>query len=69
MYRKMLTLSSRAKDLTNLANALGKIIDQERKAFGLDEDKGGDDGQAMGLAAEALLEAIKRSGKELSPPQ
>ncbi len=59
-YRKVLTLSSRAKDLTNLANALTKILDAERKAFNLDADGGGDVATEMGVEVELLLAEIRQ---------
>jgi hypothetical protein len=61
MFRKALTLGSRVSDLTNLANAISKILDAERKAFNLDADpneKGGGSGE-LGVELEVLLAALK----------
>ncbi|MCK4782119.1 MAG: hypothetical protein KAV87_00100 [Desulfobacteraceae bacterium] len=59
-YRKVLTLGARAKDITNLANALTKILDAERKAFNLDAEGGGGGDTEMGVEVELLLATIRQ---------
>lgn len=62
VFRKLLNLDGRTKTLTNLANALSRVIDAERKAFNMDGELGGpvNDGKGLGgVTPENLLSAVR----------
>ena len=66
-FRKLLNLDGRTKTLTNLANALSRVIDAERKAFNMDGELGGagNDGKGLaGVTPEALLSAVRNGATE-----
>jgi len=69
MYEKMFTLHARTPVLNSLVNSLTKLIESERKTFGLDKEAGGDGGGNQGLGGnspENLLAAVLANKEELT---
>ena len=71
-FRKILNLDGRTKTLTNLAMALSRVIEAERKAFNLDGEMGGapNDGKGLGgvMVEDFLLAVIEHDkGQDLGP--
>jgi len=68
MYEKLLTLSTRSKDLLTLSAALTKITNADRKRIGLDRpgtsSGGGVDG--LGVTPESLLSHIINNKEEIT---
>jgi len=59
VYERLLSLSNRVKDLLALANAIGRICDQERKNIGLDQpNRGEEDPEAAGFTPEKVLSVV-----------